>query len=249
MRRAYDGKGGWCMTDRSPDMVRELQAEVQKTLDLLARQRSFYDEFRTGDYQRLGRGKVAAIVVAEVLTDYYTCAETLFWRVSQFFENNLPAERWHAEVLRKMTLSIPGVRERAVSDEAYLRLIDVRGVKWQNRAHFFAMAAQLVRHILVDAARERGAKKRGGDISHVQLDEAVVPSPERGADLLALDAALTQFAKLDPRKARVVELRYFGGLTIEETAEAMGTSPDKVRRDWRVARLWLLRQLETGPHG
>ena len=124
------------MTDRSPDMVRELQAEVQKTLGLLARQRAFYDDFLAGDYQKLGRGKVAAIVVAEVLTDYYTCAETLFWRIPQFFENNLPADRWHTEVLRKMTLSIPGVRERALSDEAYVRLTELRKFRHFRRYYF-----------------------------------------------------------------------------------------------------------------
>ena len=136
----------------------------------------------------------------------------------------------------------------AIVHEAYLRLIDVRGVQWQNRAHFFAIAAQLVRHILVDAARERGAKKRGGDISHVLLDEAVIPSPERGADLLALDAALTQLARLDPRKARVVELRYFGGLSVQETAEVLKVSPDTVMTDWHMAKLWLLRELALEPN-
>lgn len=124
------------MTDHSPDMVRELQAEITKTLGLVARQRSFYDEFMAGDFQKLGRGKVAAIVVAEVLTDYYTCVETLFWRIAQFFENNLPADRWHAEVLRKMTLSIPGVRERAVSDEAYVRLTELRKFRHFRRYYF-----------------------------------------------------------------------------------------------------------------
>ena len=135
----------------------------------------------------------------------------------------------------------------AIVHEAYLRLIDVHGVQWQNRAHFFAIAAQLVRHILVDAARERGAKKRGGDISHVLLDEAVIPSPERGADLLALDAALTQLARLDPRKARVVELRYFGGLSVQETAEVLKVSPDTVMTDWHMAKLWLIRELAFEP--
>lgn len=124
------------MTDRSPDRIRELQAEVQKTLDLMARQQGFYSQFMAGEYVQLGRGRVAAIVVAEVLTDYYTCAETLFWRISQFFENNLPADRWHAEVLRKMTLSIPGVRERAVSDEAYLRLTELRKFRHFRRYYF-----------------------------------------------------------------------------------------------------------------
>lgn len=135
----------------------------------------------------------------------------------------------------------------AIVHEAYLRLIDVHGVRWQNRAHFFAIASQLVRHILVDAARARGAKKRGGDISHVLLDETAVPSPERGADLLALDAALLELATIDPRKARVVELRYFGGLSVQETAEVLKVSPDTVMTDWHMAKLWLLRELGHGP--
>lgn len=127
----------------------------------------------------------------------------------------------------------------AIVHEAYLRLVDVRGVSWQNRAHFFAIAAQLVRHILVDAARARGAKKRGGDIPHVTFDEAIVPSRGRGEDLLALDAALLALAKADARKARVVELRYFGGLSVRETAEVLRVSPDTVMTDWRTAKLWL----------
>jgi hypothetical protein len=117
-------------------MIRELQAEIQKTLGLVGRQRSFYDEFMAGDYLKLGKGKVAAVVVAEVLTDFYTCVETLFWRISQFFENNLPADRWHAEVLRKMTLSIPGVRERAVSDEVYAKLTELRKFRHFRRYYF-----------------------------------------------------------------------------------------------------------------
>jgi hypothetical protein len=124
------------MTDHNPDRVRELQAELQKTLGLLARQRAFYDDFLAGDYQKLGRGKVAAIVVAEVLTDYYTCVETLFWRISQFFENNLPADRWHAEVLRKMTLQVDGVRERVLSDGTFARLDELRRFRHFRRYYF-----------------------------------------------------------------------------------------------------------------
>jgi RNA polymerase sigma-70 factor, ECF subfamily len=131
----------------------------------------------------------------------------------------------------------------ALIHEAYMRLIDITRVRWQNRAHFFAMSAQVMRRILVDAARERGARKRGGEISHVTFDEALVPTPERGSDLIDLDAALQALSKVDPRKSQVVELRYFGGLSVEETAEVLKVSPETVGRDWRMAKLWLLREL------
>jgi RNA polymerase sigma-70 factor, ECF subfamily len=132
----------------------------------------------------------------------------------------------------------------ALVHEAYLRLVDVRRVRWQNRTHFFAVAAQAMRRILVDAARERNAQKRGADPSHVALDADALAAPDRGDDLVALDDVLTRFAALDPRKARVVELRYFGGLTVEETAEVIGMSAETVARDWKMAKLWLLRELQ-----
>ncbi len=135
----------------------------------------------------------------------------------------------------------------ALVNEAYLRLVDIHGVRWQNRAQFFAISAQVIRHILVDAARERGSLKRGGDVSHVRLDDAIVPAPERGGDLIALDTALTLLSSIDPRKARVVELRYFGGLSVDEAAEVLAVSVDTVMRDWRMAKLWLRRELrKTG---
>ena len=124
------------MTASSPDAIRELQAEIRKASEVVARQRAFYEEFLAGDFQKLGRGKVSAIVVAEVLTDYYICAETLFWRISQFFENNLPAERWHAEVLRKMTLQVDGVRERVLSEETFRRLDELRRFRHFRRYYF-----------------------------------------------------------------------------------------------------------------
>ncbi len=132
----------------------------------------------------------------------------------------------------------------ALVNEAYLRLIDANKVDWQNRAHFFAISASLMRRILVDAARERQARKRGGSAEHVLLDEALVAGKEMHTDLVALDEALTALAKLDPRKARVVELRFFGGLNEAEMAEALQVSPETVRRDWRLAKAWLLRFLE-----
>ena len=133
----------------------------------------------------------------------------------------------------------------ALVHEAYLRLIDVKRVDWQSRNHFFAVSAQLMRRILVEAARRRNAGKRGGDASHVPLDEAFVPAADHGADLLALDEALEHLATLAPRKARVVELRYFAGLSVKETADVLGVSVETVMRDWRMAKLWLQRDLSS----
>jgi RNA polymerase sigma factor (TIGR02999 family) len=134
----------------------------------------------------------------------------------------------------------------ALVHEAYLRLIDSSRVRWQNRAHFFAVAAQLMRRILVDFARSRHQLKRGGDAPRVSLSEAVEVAGEKDADLVALDDALQNLASVDLRKSRVVELRFFGGLSVEETAEVLQVSPDTVMRDWRLAKLWLLRELSKG---
>jgi RNA polymerase sigma factor (TIGR02999 family) len=131
----------------------------------------------------------------------------------------------------------------ALVNEAYLRLIDSSRVQWQNRAHFFALSAQLMRRVLVDFARSRNYQKRGGDAVQVSLNEAVAGPTERGADLVALDDALTALAETDERASRVVELRFFGGLSIEETAEALKISPKTVKRDWEWAKAWLLREL------
>jgi RNA polymerase sigma factor (TIGR02999 family) len=131
----------------------------------------------------------------------------------------------------------------ALIHEAYLRLIEAPPIRWQNRAHFFAVAAQLMRHILVDFARARHHLKRGGDVQQVSLEEALVISQERDADLVALDDALNSLAAIDERKSRVVELRFFGGLSVEETAEVLKVSPGTVMRDWRLAKLWLLHEL------
>src|SRR6267143_1863477 len=124
----------------------------------------------------------------------------------------------------------------ALVNEAYLQLIDARGVRWQNRTHFFAVSAQIMRRILVDFARARQNLKRGGGARQVTLDEALVVTPESGADLLALDEALERLAVLNPRQAQVVEQRYFGGLNEEEVAEVLKVSPRTVRSDWSLAR-------------
>jgi RNA polymerase sigma factor (TIGR02999 family) len=131
----------------------------------------------------------------------------------------------------------------ALVNEAYLRLIEQKGMKWQNRAHFFAISAQLMRRILVSMARARYANKRGGEARQVSLDEALVISEERAAELVALDEAMNELAALDPRRSRVVELRYFGGLSVEETAEVLKISPETVMRDWKRAKAWLYTEL------
>src|ERR1700730_18142041 len=131
----------------------------------------------------------------------------------------------------------------ALVNEAYLRLIDARQVHWQNRAHFFAVSAQLMRRILVDFVRSKHYLKRGGGAQKVTFDEALVASPEQGHDLVALDYALTALALTDARKSRVVELRFFGGLSVEETAEVLKVSPDAVMRDWKLAKAWLAREM------
>jgi RNA polymerase sigma factor (TIGR02999 family) len=131
----------------------------------------------------------------------------------------------------------------ALVNEAYLRLIEVKHVRWQNRAHFLAMSARVMRRILVDSARARDNHKRGGGVRKVAFDEDLMGLPETGADLVALDDALSTLAGVHPRKSQVVELRHFGGLSIDETAEALQVSPDTVKRDWRFAKLWLLREL------
>jgi RNA polymerase sigma factor (TIGR02999 family) len=131
----------------------------------------------------------------------------------------------------------------ALVNEAYLRLIDQKDVKWQNRAHFFGIAAQMMRRILVDYARKRSFAKRGGDLRSVPLEEAVIVTPQRAAEVVALDDALTNLAELDPRKSQIIELRFFGGLSIEETAEVLGVSPGTVMRDWTLARAWLRREV------
>lgn len=132
----------------------------------------------------------------------------------------------------------------ALVNEAYLRLAGQKKIEWQNRAHFFAVTAQVMRHILIDHARRRNYAKHGGDVRRVPLEEAQVMSHERASELVALDEALDELAKLDVRKSRVVELRYFGGLDLEETADVLEISVMTVRRDWRVAKAWLFRRIK-----
>jgi RNA polymerase sigma factor (TIGR02999 family) len=148
------------------------------------------------------------------------------------------------------------VRERAdhtlqttaLVHEAYLHLIDATSVSYEDRAHFFGMCSLLMRRILVDWARSRGASKRGGGLRPVQLEEALLVSPESGVDLVALDDALKALALVDPRKSRVVELRFFGGLNVQEVAEVLKISEETVHRDWKLARSWLRRELRKEQH-
>src|SRR5437588_1012449 len=128
-------------------------------------------------------------------------------------------------------------------NEAYLRIIDQSQVHWQNRAHFFGIAAQMMRRILVDYARNRQYAKRGGGARQVSLDEAMIVSEERSAEVIALDDALKGLTQFDPRKSQIVELRFFGGLSIEETAEILKVSPGTVMRDWTLAKAWLRKQM------
>ena len=132
----------------------------------------------------------------------------------------------------------------ALVNEAFLRLTDARRVGWQDRAHFLGISARLMRRVLVDHARARGYRKRGGGAERVTLTEGLLLSAEPAVDVVALDRALEVLAAVDARKGRVIELRFFGGLSVEETAEVLHVSPDTVKRDWRLAKLWLLRELE-----
>lgn len=155
----------------------------------------------------------------------------------------------HAELHRLarhyMSNERPGhtLQTTELVNEAYVRLIDWKNVRWQNRAHFFGVAAQIMRRILVDFARSRASVKKGGGTHYVSLSEAMTVSPERGEDLIALDHALQSLSELDSRKSRIVELRFFGGLSVEETAEVLKISARTVMRDWGLAQAWLYREL------
>jgi RNA polymerase sigma factor (TIGR02999 family) len=152
------------------------------------------------------------------------------------------------EELRRLARSFMGkernnhtLQTSALINEAYLKLVDQDETNWQNRAHFFAVSAQIMRHILIDHARSYGYEKRGAGAQRLGLDDVKVFSEERAGELVALDEALTDLATVDPRKSRLVELRFFGGLNIDETAEVMNLSPTTVQREWRAAKAWLQR--------
>ena len=156
----------------------------------------------------------------------------------------------HAAASRYIANERPGhtLQTTALIHETYLRLVNVRKVKWQNRAQFHAICARLMRRILIDFARSRGYQKRGGGAPHVNFDEALLVTARPDANLEALDDALNRLALVDERKSRVVELRFFGGLDVKETAEVLRVSQDTVMRDWKLAKVWLLRDLRGGSH-
>ncbi|HEY4088961.1 MAG TPA: ECF-type sigma factor [Bryobacteraceae bacterium] len=148
---------------------------------------------------------------------------------------------------RYMKRERPGqsLQTTALVNEAYMRLVDYKRMRWQDRAHFFAAAAMAMRRILIDNARSHNVK-RGANVPHISLDETAVISADRTSDLVALDDAMNALARLDPRKARIIEMRFFGGLSVEETAEVLKVSPATVRRDWSIAKVWLYRELGGG---
>ena len=157
----------------------------------------------------------------------------------------------HAELQRIARRCMRGqppdhsLQATALVNEAYVRLVDVQKMNWQNRAHFLAMAARLMRRILVDSARARGSHKRGGDAVRVSFSEDLAVTDNKGLDMLGLDDALRALADLDERQSRVVELRFFGGLSVAETAAVLGISGETVMRDWKVARAWLMREMKS----
>jgi len=166
------------------------------------------------------------------------------------FEQLMPLvyDELHRVAQRAMSQQPAGhtLQPTALINEAYLRMCDMPQIEWQDRAHFFAVAARVMRHLLVDHARAQVTAKRGGGAQHVEFDEVAVFTPERSAELLALDDALNRLAAVDEKKSRIVELRYFGGLTVEEVAEVLGIAVITVKREWAKARLWLYQQLQTG---
>ncbi len=154
-----------------------------------------------------------------------------------------PKLRWIARQLIDRRRTGGTLESAALANEAYLKLVRAGGIQCENRVHLLALCSQIMRRILVDHARRRGLAKRGGNAPRVPLDEVLLAVEARGVEVLALDEALEALAEIDPRKSRVVELRYFGGLTIEEAAEALEVSLDTAKRDWRMARAWLLARL------
>jgi RNA polymerase sigma factor (TIGR02999 family) len=156
-------------------------------------------------------------------------------------------EELHRLAHHYMQRERPGntLQTTALVNEAYIRLVDYKRMQWQDRAHFFAVAAQVMRRILVDHARSHNIK-RGAGVPHVTLDDVAVVSGDRTGDLVALDDAMNALARLDPRKVQIIEMRFFGGLSVEETAEVLKVSPATVRRDWSIAKFWLYRELGGG---
>ena len=179
--------------------------------------------------------------VTELLLDWGSGSESALEQLTPivYAELHRMASRCMAGERRDSSL-----QATALVNEAYLKLVDVRRVKWQGRKHFYAVAARLMRRILVDHARARAAHKRGGDLRRVDLGESALVAAEPAADMMDLDAALKRLAERDPRKERVVELRFFAGLSVQEVADLLEVSADTVLRDWRLARSWLAREMD-----
>ena len=186
----------------------------------------------------------AATPVTELLRAWSNGDEAALGRLLPLVEAELRrlARVYMARERRGHTL-----QTTALVNEAFVRLVDARHLRWQDRAHFLGIAARLMRRVLVDHARARSYQKRGGGRHKVELDEAMIISPAFDFTLLDLDRALQALAAVDERKSRVIEMRYFGGMTVEETAEALRVSSDTVKRDWRLAKLWLLREIDGSP--
>jgi RNA polymerase sigma factor (TIGR02999 family) len=189
---------------------------------------------------RDSQGGLAKVEVTQLLRAWGDGVEGALEQLAPLVENEL-----HRLAHKYMSRERPGqtLQTTALVNEVYIRLIDIQQVSWQNRAHFFAISARMMRRILTDFARSRNYLKRGGEAVHVSWDEALVVSEEPDADIVAIDAALTRLAEVDPRKSQVVELRFFGGLSIEETAEVLKVSQQTVMRDWKFAKAWLMRAL------
>lgn len=182
----------------------------------------------------------AKVEVTQLLRAWGEGVDGALEQLAPLVENEL-----HRLAHKYMSRERPGqtLQTTALVNEVYLRLIETQQVSWQNRAHFFAISARIMRRILTDFARSRNYLKRGGGSVHVTWDEAMVVSSEPDADIVAIDAALNLLAEVDPRKSQVVELRFFGGLSVEETAEVLKISQQTVMRDWKFAKAWLMRAL------
>jgi RNA polymerase sigma factor (TIGR02999 family) len=187
----------------------------------------------------------ARVEVTQLLRAWGDGVEGALEQLAPLVEHEL-----HQLAHKYMSRERPGqtLQTTALVNEVYIRLIDIQQVSWQNRAHFFAISARMMRRILTDFARSRHYLKRGGEAVHVSWDETLVVPEEPDADIVAIDDALIQLAEVDPRKSQVVELRFFGGLNVEETAEVLKVSQQTVMRDWKFAKAWLMRALSGEGH-
>ena len=182
--------------------------------------------------------------ITQLLKAWNQGDESALERLTPLVYARLRRLAWHYLRRERIGLTLQGT---ALVHELYLRLADASGIEWQDRAHFYAVASHVMRRILVDAARTRGAAKRGGQAERVDtatFDLNAIAADERATEVCALDDALTTLAAIDPRRAKVIELRFFGGLSVEETAEVLEVSPQTVMRDWKTAKVWLARELQ-----